>query len=48
MPGHGDKLSRKQEQAIAALLAEPTIEAAAPKADIGLTTLKNWPTSRAG
>jgi hypothetical protein len=42
MPGHGDKLSRKQEQAIAALLVEPTIDSAAQKAAIGLTTLKNW------
>ena len=27
--GHGDKLSRKMERAIAALLSEPTVEAAA-------------------
>src|SRR5271163_1806791 len=42
MAGHGEKLTRKQEQAIAALLAEPTIDAAAEKAGVGLTTLKNW------
>jgi hypothetical protein len=42
MPGHGAKLERKQEQAIAALLAEPTIEAAARKAKVAHATLKGW------
>jgi hypothetical protein len=40
--GHGDKLSRKQEQALAALLELPTIAAAADKVGIGERTLRNW------
>jgi transposase len=40
--GHGDKLSRKQEQAIAALLTEKTVEAAATKAGVAYSTLKGW------
>jgi hypothetical protein len=40
--GHGDKLSRRQEQAIAALLAEPTVEAAARAAGVCHRTLKRW------
>jgi hypothetical protein len=40
--GHGEKLSRKQDGAIAALLTEPTIEAAAVKAGVSESTLKNW------
>jgi hypothetical protein len=42
MGGHGDKVSRKQEAAIAALLAEPTVEAAAAKAGVAYSTLKGW------
>lgn len=42
MEGHGEKLSRKQEQAIAALLSEPTLKDAADKIDIGETTLWRW------
>jgi hypothetical protein len=42
MRGHGQKMSRKAEQAVAALLAEPTIEQAAQKVGIGEQTLKNW------
>jgi hypothetical protein len=42
MSGHGEKLSRKQEQAIAALLTEPTIEAAAVAVKVGYRTLKGW------
>src|SRR5262249_5381308 len=41
-PGHGEKLSRKQEQAVAALLSEATVQAAATKAGIGHSTLKRW------
>src|SRR5262249_22288452 len=41
MSGHGSK-ERRQELAIAALLSEPTIEAAAQKAGISPRTLKNW------
>jgi hypothetical protein len=42
MSGHGEKLSRKWEVAIAALLSEPTQEAAARKAGISHKTLRNW------
>jgi hypothetical protein len=42
MIGHGEKQSRKQEQAIAALLSEPSVEAAAAKAGVGVSTLKRW------
>ena len=42
MAGHGEKRSRKQEAAIAALLTEPTIEAAAAKAGVGSRTLREW------
>jgi hypothetical protein len=41
-PGHGEKLTRKQEQAIAALLSEVTIERAAAKIGVACRTLKNW------
>jgi hypothetical protein len=40
MPG-GSKQHRK-EQAVAALLSEPTVEAAAVKADVSCRTLKAW------
>ncbi len=42
MKGHGEKLTRKQEVAIAALLLEPTISEAAKSAGIGETTLWRW------
>ena len=42
MKGHGEKLTRKQEQAIAALLVEPTIQAAAKVAGVGDATLWRW------
>jgi hypothetical protein len=42
MPGHGEKQSRKREQAIAALLSEPTVEAAAKKAKVADRTLRGW------
>ena len=42
MPGHGEKQSRKRELAIAALLSEPTVEAAAKKAKVGYKTLCLW------
>ena len=47
MSGHGQKLTRKQEQAIAALLTEPTIEASARKIKVGYRTLKGWLTQPA-
>jgi hypothetical protein len=40
--GHGNKQDRLQEQAIAALLAEPTVEKAAKKARVAYRTLKEW------
>jgi hypothetical protein len=42
MKGHGEKLSRKQELAIAALLSEPTVSAAAAKVGVGEVTLWRW------
>ena len=41
-PGHGSKLSRKQEQAIEGLLSEPTVQRAAQRAGVGYRTLKTW------
>ena len=40
--GHGEKLSRKQEQAIAALLEQPTIDAAAQVVGVSERTIRNW------
>src|SRR5262249_5380674 len=40
--GHGGKQSRKWELAIAALLAEPTVEAAARAAGISRNRLLHW------
>jgi len=40
--GHGEKRGRREEQAIAALLSEPTIEAAAKKAGISESSLLRW------
>ena len=42
MKGHGEKLTRKQEQAIAALLSEATVTSAAEKAGVGEVTLYRW------
>jgi hypothetical protein len=42
MSGHGEKRTRKQEAAIAALLTEKTIEEAAVKAGVAYRTLKTW------
>jgi len=42
MIGHGEKLTRKHEQAIAALLSEPSIKAAAESCGIGEATLYRW------
>lgn len=42
MAGHGEKLARKQEQAISALLTAPTVGEAAKKAGIGSSTLHRW------
>jgi len=40
--GHGEKRSRQAEAAITALLACPTIEAAAERAGIAPVTLRRW------
>ena len=40
--GHGQKLTRKQEALIAALLTEPTYAAATAKAGVGEATLYRW------
>jgi hypothetical protein len=40
--GHGQKLSRKQEQAVAALLSEATVQTAAAQAGVSPSTLKRW------
>ena len=42
MQGHGQKLVRKQEALIAALLTEPTHAAAAAKAGVSEATLQRW------
>ena len=42
MAGHGEKLGRKQEEAIAALLTQRNIEDAARTAGIGTRTLLRW------
>lgn len=40
--GHGEKLSRKQEAAIAALMTCPSIPQAAEQAKVGVRTLRRW------
>ncbi len=40
--GHGDKIGRKAERLIAALLTEPTQEAAAAKVGLSRRTVTNW------
>ena len=42
MNGHGQKLSRNQEKAIAALLVHPSIPAAAKAIKVGESTLSRW------
>jgi hypothetical protein len=42
MSGHGQKLTRKQEALIAALLTEPTHAAAATKAGVSEATVGRW------
>jgi hypothetical protein len=42
MSGHGQKLSRKQEEAISALLTQGTLVEAATLAGIGEATLRRW------
>jgi len=42
MSGHGDKLSRKQEQGISALLLQPTLADAATAIGVDERTLRRW------
>jgi predicted ArsR family transcriptional regulator len=42
MNGHGEKLSRKQELAVIALITESTIKLAAEKVGISESTLRRW------
>jgi hypothetical protein len=42
MPGHGERLSRKQEEALAALLISPTIGAAAKRVGCHSNSLRRW------
>lgn len=42
MTGHGEKQTRKQEQAIAALLSQLTVEAAAAECGLSPETLYRW------
>ena len=42
MAGHGEKLSRNKEKAIAALLLKPSIPAAAKDVGVGERTLWRW------
>jgi hypothetical protein len=42
VPGHGSKVGHKQEKAIACLLTQPTIEAAAAASGVAYRTLRNW------
>jgi hypothetical protein len=42
MTGHGEKLNRKQDEAISALLTEATVAAAAEKAGVSEASLGRW------
>ena len=42
MTGHGSKRAQSEDAALAALLSEPTIEAAAGQAEISPATLYRW------
>jgi len=42
MNGHGEKQSRKKEQAIVALLVAPTLIDAAKNCDVSESTLRRW------
>ena len=42
MSGHGEKLSRKKEQAIAALLSQPSIAEAAKVSGVAESTMRRW------
>jgi hypothetical protein len=40
--GHGERFSRNQEKAIAALLVAPSVRAAAKRCEVHPNTLRNW------
>jgi hypothetical protein len=40
--GHGEKFTRRHEQAIVALLEEPTVSAAADRVGVSESTLRRW------
>jgi len=40
--GHGERLSKKQEQAISALLSKPTLDEAAKEVGVNPVTLTRW------
>jgi len=40
--GHGQKYTRRHEAALVALLSEPTMDAAAKKAGVSISTLSRW------
>jgi hypothetical protein len=42
MTGHGEKLSRKQDQAITALVTWPSITEAAAQCGLAEVTLRRW------
>ena len=42
MTGHGAKFGRKKEEAIAALLTQPSLEAAARSIGMAVKTLRTW------
>ena len=42
MKGHGQKYTRRHEAALVALLSEPTMEAAAKKSGVSISTLSRW------
>jgi transposase-like protein len=42
MSGHGEKISRRREAAIAALLNSPNLEKAAAECGIAVSTLRRW------
>jgi len=42
MAGHGEKFGRKKEEAIIALLSQPSVEQAARAASMGPRTLLGW------
>jgi hypothetical protein len=42
MPGHGEKLTRRKEQAIGALLTHATLTEAATVLDVDESTLRRW------